>query len=93
VARDREQPRLRRFWSGLKARHRGECSRKGLSGEIKCLLWAGHPAAKEGKHRSEVPLVEDAERLRVHARREQKLGVGALLRVPHTSYMTISRDL
>ena len=58
-----------------------------------CLLGAGHPTTKEGKHRSEMPLVEDSEWLRACARRKQKLGVGALLPVAHASYMTISREL
>jgi hypothetical protein len=51
------------------------------------------PAAEEGKHRSEMPLVEEAERLSARARCEQKLGIRALLPVPHASYMTISREL
>ena len=42
-----------------------------------------YPAAEEGKHRSEMPLVEDAERLSARARCEQKLGVRALLPVLH----------
>jgi hypothetical protein len=64
-----------------------------FGGEIECLFWAGHPAAKEGKHQSEVPLVEDAERLSARARRAQKLSVGALPPVLHVFYMTTSLDL
>src|SRR5262249_45756637 len=93
VTRDREQPGLRRLWSGLETGQRGKGSGEGLGCKIKSFLWAAHSTAKETKHRSEVPLVENAERLRTRARREQKLGVGGLPAVLHASYMTIPHDL
>jgi len=75
VARDREQLRPRRLWSRRKAKHRGKRGGERLSGEIKRFLRAAHPAAEEREDRSGVALVEDAERLRARARREQELGV------------------
>ena len=65
--------------------------RERLGGEVERLLWTGRPAAKERENRSEVPLVEDAERFRTGARSKQKLRIRALLL--HVSYMTIPRDL
>src|SRR5262249_25333982 len=83
VTRDREQPRLRRLRSWPIAGHRAECRREGLGGQVERLLDSWHPAAEEGEHRGEVPLVEDTECLRASAGREQKLMVGALLPAPH----------
>ena len=60
VARDREQPRLRRLWSGLKTRHRGECGGEGLGGEIKCFLRAAAP----GGERRQAPKRSAARRRR-----------------------------
>jgi len=93
VARDREQPGPRRLRPGLKPRHRAECGSERLCSEIEWLFWAAHAAAEEGKHRCDVPFVEDAERLSARARREQKLRIGAFLRVLHASCMTIAPDL
>jgi hypothetical protein len=64
VARDREQPRLRRLRPRLEPRHRRERGGKGLGGQIESLLRAGRPPPEEGEHGGEVPLVEGPEGLR-----------------------------
>jgi hypothetical protein len=72
VAATRASGRLR---PRLEAGHRSKRGRKRLSGQIERFLRARDPAAKEGKHGRNVPLVEDAERLRRGARGQQQLAV------------------
>src|SRR5262249_45857320 len=86
VARDREQPRLRRLGPRLEAGDRRKCGGEGLGGQIEGFFRAGCPAAKEGEDRREVAFVEDPERLRGDARSEQELTVGALLFVLHALF-------